>query len=335
MEPGLKSFLMGLPLEVRIKILEHLLPNLSEIKVFDGYYDSFNPVNGYDIWMGADKVITNRIASIVQYRDDGEKCHTAILRVSHQLYIEGTAIMYNRAFRAVITARGLTFLKCLLTSSEWCYKWGNIPVPSELRHFPFHMAKQVQIEFWATRFKKEEPILYDTLLGFCLVLCNKPSLKNVRVDLYDRDYRPKPVLRNRDRMADGSRPNPPQHIYGGEVLDGPFQRTEEEVDFWSDVQRRDFYDLDAEPWERAAGRNFRSWPARGRELRGLPRISGLEEALEPLKLLAHVGRANINLTPGAGNDPEMVAVAEKLQDSMMHQGLRHEMDLTDLRLTFL
>lgn len=34
---------MGLPLEIRTKILGYLLPNIFEIKVFDGIYDSFNP----------------------------------------------------------------------------------------------------------------------------------------------------------------------------------------------------------------------------------------------------------------------------------------------------
>lgn len=35
-----QSTLTRLPLEIRNQILGHLLPNLSEIKVFDGYHDT-------------------------------------------------------------------------------------------------------------------------------------------------------------------------------------------------------------------------------------------------------------------------------------------------------
>lgn len=331
MEPAMgNSSLMGLPLEIRTKILGYLLPNLSEIKVFDGYYDSFNPAGGYyPQWLElqAEKAITKRIASMVQYRDDGEQCHTAVLRVSHRLHIEGTTVTYSRAFRAVITARGLTFLKYRFTSLEWQYKWGEIHQgTSKLRCFPFHMAKQIQIEFWATQFEKQDDILYQALLSFCLALCNKPCLRNVRVDLYDRDYRPKPMIKNQDRMADTNGPYPPQDVFRGEILNEPFQRTEEEVEFWGGC-KNDYYDLSAEPWQRAAGRELRFWQAQAREEKGLRRLTGLEEALEPLKLLANVGRAKINLTSGAENQPEMMADARKLEGSMMHKGLRHEMNL--------
>lgn len=54
----------------------------------------------------------------------------------------------------------------------------------------------------------------------------------------------------------------------------------------------------------------------------------LEEALEPLKLLANVGRAKINLTPGAKMKPGMVADAKMLEDSMMREGRRDEVDLS-------
>lgn len=314
------STLMGLPLEIRNKILGQLLPDLAEIKVFDGYYDSFVHLHlGWDGDEKDDNNIAQRIASTVQYRDDGARCHTAVLRVNHQLYVEGTAIMYNRAFLAVITARGITFLKYHFSSSKWSY-YCHVLGPGDLRCFPFHMAKQVQIEFWATDFKQQEGYLYDALLDFCLVLCDKPSLRDVRVDLYDRSYRPKPVLKDPDRMTDNNGPHPPQAVFRGGILNGPFQRTEEEVEFWGHRVTRDWLDRDVEPWERANGRVLEFW----RHAISRLTLRGLEAALEPLKLLSNVGRATVNLTPGTQNDQVMMAVGKKLQDSMMHKGLRHE-----------
>lgn len=38
MEPATESILMQIPFEIRTQILGYLLPNLSEIRVFDGYY---------------------------------------------------------------------------------------------------------------------------------------------------------------------------------------------------------------------------------------------------------------------------------------------------------
>ena len=317
---------MGIPLEVRSNILGFLLPNLSEIKVFDGYYDGFNPVGTYpEESKKDDEAITQRVASMVRYRDDDEKCHTAILRVGRQFYTDGTAIMYNRAFRAVITARGITFLKSRFTSAKERCNSEVILEPGDLQYFPFHLAKQIQIEFWATHFEAQDAYLYSALLEFCLVLSDKPSLRNVRVDLYDRTYRPKPTLNFQDRKADGNGPYPPQDMFQGEVLNETFQRTEEEIEFWGDVKRRDYNDEDAASWERAAGRELIFWRYRSDD--GRPRPRGLEEALEPLKLLANIGRARINLTPEVGKHQEMLADSKRLENSMVHEGLRCEIQL--------
>ena len=153
-----------------------------------------------------DKTITQRVTSMVQYRDDDEKFHTAILRVGRQLYIDGTAIMYNRAFRAVLSARGITFLKFRFTSAKEHCNSEVVLEPGDLQYFPFHLKKQIQIEFWAKQFDEQGPYLYSALLEFCLVLSDKPCLRNVRVDLYDRTYRPKPALIFQDRKADGNGP---------------------------------------------------------------------------------------------------------------------------------
>ena len=337
MKPATESTLMGLPLEVRAKILGYLLPNLAEIKVFDGYYDGFNAVNRNwyaetmeDANVEDDRNITQRVASTVQFRDDGAQCHTAILRVSRQLYIDGTAIMYNRAFRAVITARGITFLKFRFPSARERCNTEIILEPGDLQYFPFHLAKQIQIEIWATLFGADQDVyLYSALLDLCLILSDKPSLRNVRVSLYDRNYRPKPEPKSQDRKADDSGPYPPQDGFPGDVLHEPFQRTAEEIEFWGDVRDRDFYDRSAEPWEQVAvvcqgcgGPRHIYWR--------LPSDNGprgLEAALEPLKLLANVGRARINLTPKMKKHQDMLADATKLQNSMMLKGLRHEIDM--------
>lgn len=330
MKPATESTLMGLPLEVRAKILGYLLPNLSEIKVFDGYYDGFNAVNRNwyaeameDANVEDDRNITQRVASMVQFRDDGAQCHTAILRVNRQLYIDGTAIMYNRAFRAVITARGITFLKFRFPSARERHNTDVILAPGDLQYFPFHLAKQIQIEIWATLFAGQQDVyLYSALLDLCLVLSDKPSLRNVRVSLYDRTYRPKPEPKSQDCKADDDGPYPPQDEFQGDVLNESFQRTAEEKEFWGDVWARDYYDQNAEPWEQTA--------VRGRIYWGLPRDDGprgLELALEPLKLLANVGRARINLTPEIKKHQDMLAYATKLQNSMMHEGLRHEIEM--------
>lgn len=92
------------------------------------------------------------------------------------------------------------------------------------------MAKQTQVEVWATEFAKQDDHLYETLLGFCLVLCDKPSLPKVHADLDYGNYRPKPVFKNQIRMADDMGPYPHQDVFHGEVLNGPLQRTEEELE---------------------------------------------------------------------------------------------------------
>lgn len=343
----MESILMQLPFEVRSQILGYLLPNLSEIKVFDGYYpyaevfdtlafDEFQSGSPSSWGIETHEAVRQRIRSAVQYRDDGEKCEIAILQVSHQLYKEGTAVMYNRAFRVTISDSGITFLKdrfdssCTRNSTRYPKElWRSIQTIRKLRTFPFHMAKQVQIEYWADRVFDHKDILFHNLLSFCRVLQNKPSLKNIRIDLYDEGYRPKPSIANRDCTADTKGPCPPQDIFRGEILDGPFQRTEEEVNFWRQYGLANpelcEINLGSKLWEQAAGRELKS--RRVLPGSGFKDTKGLEEALEPFKLLSNVGRAKINLTPGAKKKPEMVADAKMLEYSMMHEGRRDEVDL--------
>lgn len=93
-----------------------------------------------------------------------------------------------------------------------------------------------------------------------------------------------------------------------------------------EIEDFDGYHLGFNP-RKSRKREYRSCQARAREEDDLPPLRGPEEALEPLKLRANVGRATINLTPGPKLDREMMADATKLQVSMMHEGLRHDLDL--------
>ena len=121
--------LMDWPLEVRNKILGHLLPNALEIKLPE--------------FCGVNKVWDREI-----YRPGNEACHTTVLRSNHQLYTEGTAILYNRAFRVMMTRQGLTFLRRLYSWTElynpsYTEYWSG---PNQIFTFRFHRVKQIQIE---------------------------------------------------------------------------------------------------------------------------------------------------------------------------------------------
>lgn len=293
--PAAESILMRIPIEVRSQILGYLLPNLSEIKVFDGYYpyaEIFDK-NAYDDFRSASERYYRRstheavdqcIRSAVQYRFDapGTEAH-----------------------------------------------WRSIQKVKLLRRIPFHMAKQIQIEYWADRFFDHKDNLFHNLLGFCRILQRKPRLKNIRIDLYDESYRPKPSIANRHGRADTDGPCPPQDTFRGEILDGSFQRTEEEVNFWRQSglanPKRCKINVDSELWEQAAGQELKS--RRTSPGSGFKDTKGLEEALEPLKALKSVGRASINLTPGAKENLQMVADAKMLEDSMMNKCRRDEVDL--------
>ena len=181
--------LMGLPVEVRNKILGNLLPNVLEIKIR----------GGFELVDGPEQVL---------YRPGDEACYTAILRVNHQLYTEGTAILYNRAFRIIFTHKILKFLRLEYSMKNirepmlgrWMPRWaryvlklpGYVSKPNEMFTFPFHRVKQVQIELWAPASRYKLFDLRSAVIEFCSILYGQVSLQNVRVDFYDRSYRPRP-----------------------------------------------------------------------------------------------------------------------------------------------
>lgn len=313
-----QSTLMGLPLEIRNEILGHLLPNLSEIKVFDGYHDKTSVCDAlgeecsdFDDLSPDD--LSLRVAELVQYRGDGEACHTAILRASRQLYIEGATIMYNRAFRVVVGAKEFTFLR-----RRFQWQWptgGSILDLGQMYSFPFHMAKQIQIEIWATNFNWSIRYLTDNVLDLCVILHQKPSLRSVRVDLWDRQHRPVPSSNRSDCMVDGARPCPLQEKFRGRIFSEP-------SDGGCFPLPYDQYGRLCDVWEHVVP----YWSTRY-DLVSPPASDGLKEALEPLKLLRNVGRVNINLTAESEKDQGMMAVAKNVQDSMMRPERDHETEL--------
>lgn len=162
--------LMDLAVETRIEIIRHLLPNAQEIEASEGW--------------GAPV-----------YRRQDEPCHTAILCANHQLYAEGTAVMYNRAFRVRMEREGCSFLngRYYLSKETLEPSWGKFPrkpKPNNLSIFPFHMVKQIQIELWAPDVRFHFIDLRSTLISFCSILYGQPGIKNVRVDFYDESYKP-------------------------------------------------------------------------------------------------------------------------------------------------
>ena len=207
--------LMGLPVEVRNKILGNLLPNVLEIKIRDGFELIDDPEQ-------------------VLYRPGDEACYTAILRVNHQLYTEGTAILYNRAFRVFFTHKILKFLRLEYSVKNirepmlgrWMPRWaryilklpGYVSKLNEMFTFPFHRVKQAQIELWAPAFRYKLFDLQSALIEFCSILYGQGSLQNVRVDFYDRSYRPRPSYSYDDILYDDDEPHPAQDKHHGEMI---------------------------------------------------------------------------------------------------------------------
>ena len=161
--------LMGLPVDIRNKNLSHLLPDVREIKL----PDCCEPE---DEW------------KLMVYRRDNAY-YTAELR---QLYAEGTSILYNRAFRVMVTHEGLQFLRkrySLADIYESILGYEQLE-PNQMFTFPIHRVKQIQIELWATNFEHNLFDLRNALIEFCSILYDQPSLKNLRVDFYDRTHQP-------------------------------------------------------------------------------------------------------------------------------------------------
>lgn len=267
--------LMGLPVEVRRKILGHLLPNAQEIRVADT-----EPLHTKENWL--------------MLRPHYEACHTAVLRANRQLYTDGTAVLYNRAFRVMVTHRGVVFLKSgysLPEINEPMWTRFHEVKPNWLSTFPFHKVKQLQIQLWATERRYNLFDLRGVLINLCSILYDQASFKNVRVDFYDSGYQPKESDSYDDYddlLFDYDEPYPAQDKHRGQML-----IHNDKSKFWR--------------WKRFSTRSHK-----------IPSGStDLELILQPLKLLRSVGKARINLTAESENDEDARRIAKDCQDAMM------------------
>ena len=300
--------LIALPIEVRNKILGHLLPNSLEVK----------PLN-------QSKCSPN----VPYYRPNDEACHTAILRANYQLQTEGTAVMYNRAFRVYVSRRGFEFLnlehylvdgprpKFREFEPSMRYIRTNEPKPERPFDFPFYRVKQVQIEIWAHDFRYSLFDIRNALFSICSILYRQPILKNVRIDFFDLCYRPS---RCNVHWSDW-----PYISYGCWSFesslfdDDEAHPTQDRRD--AKVRKRPArFDPDDHLWERQSGviANSDDMPCK---------ITKLEMIVQPLKLLRNVGKARINLTPGMEKDEDMRRLARECQDAMMSSSPQKESDL--------
>ncbi|KAL8790339.1 MAG: hypothetical protein Q9213_000691 [Squamulea squamosa] len=168
--------LIGLPPELRAMILAYLLPNKE--KVVPLWETSRWRMDHWNKNVPEEHETTSPPDLDAQLRYDGDQCHTAILRASHQLYQEGTVIIYNREFILTHFTGGLCFLR-----------WdGPIAAMSEIPEFPFHKARQLTIRIAYQPFYAAISIPYS-LGRICKHIATYPSLKDVRVlfDTEDRD----------------------------------------------------------------------------------------------------------------------------------------------------
>lgn len=123
----------------------------------------------------------------------------------------------------VVGAGELTFLKRRFQWPWWgWHKRGSILDSDQMYCFPFHLAKQIQLEIWATDLQQHMRNLTDIVLDLRVILHQKPSLRSVRVDLWDRQYRPVPSPWQGDRIVEGAGPCPPQEKFRGRIFNEPF-----------------------------------------------------------------------------------------------------------------
>ncbi|CAF9919283.1 hypothetical protein IMSHALPRED_004577 [Imshaugia aleurites] len=317
--------LMDLPIELRNKILGHLLPNALEIA------KAFRATKAD--WPASQAAM---------YRPGNEACYTAIVRVNHQLYTEGTAVLYNRAFQVRVNLGEVDFLKqhyspaeiqnpTLLTweaesptlsswESETHDSWESdtrlYEKENPILYFPFHMVKQIQIQVWESHSPQNELFeLRRTLIGFCSILYGQPSLKNVRIDFYDRFYHPARCYSVVDLLVDDDEAHPAQDKLQEEMR----TPTEEEDNTWDIMSHASQLKM-LKLWDGRKG-----MPASSHDISS--KITYLEFILQPLRLLRNVGKARINLTARAEKDKEMRIIAKDCQDAMMSSGPQDEFEL--------
>ena len=85
-------------------------------------------------------------------RSDGQRCHTAVLRVNRRLYDVGFHILYSRTFEIVVSARGTDMLfRHFAFPSR-----GPEPCAADYhpyQHFPFHLVRKLRVSIWPADFR--------------------------------------------------------------------------------------------------------------------------------------------------------------------------------------
>ena len=299
--------LMSLPYEIRSKILGYLLPSALEIIPSNISPDCVAHVDN------------------VPFRPQGERCYTSILRTSRQLYSEGTAVLYNRAFRIILAPEEFSFLGLSYrVRSHGRPRFRKVERSNPLLRglerlalFPFHKAKQIQIQIWTSVCQLNLYILMKKLVGLCFFLNKESGLKNVRVDFYDWSYHPPSRAGQESVIYDNDEAHPAQDRFAGQM---------------EDVIQEDCYQVWGRNFEKYGRLRSTSPVARKYNLpdslrEPLHQKLDLDLALRPLKQLRNIARARINLTSAGYENAEMRRKVTECQDAMMSSGPQDQTEL--------
>ena len=155
---------MGLPVELRIMILKHVLPNQDIVRPRVIGTQDHPP----DLPWGHDWKSTLRM--------DTTKSNSAVLRLNRQLYEEGLPILYDRTFEVVLSSTTKHFvdycwpLKELspLTRSEIDRK-GAVGCSSlqQGQTFPFSVMRKLRITLWPTEYPTYPYSQREVITKFC------------------------------------------------------------------------------------------------------------------------------------------------------------------------
>lgn len=218
-----QASLLGLPLELRLQILEYLLPDLDDIPLRDpGSYQAWHPL-GREVGPRATQAnlttffkdqfreaqelnaespslngeIKDLLAGYVPLRHNLESSWPEILRVNHQLYQEGLPLMYKgKTFKAKIMDDGLHICG---------HNYHNNGCPTHMALMSDHLGKieSISVALHYGCDEGEEVIRGFSLLtsSFANALANAKSLKRLQIELkvFEADsLDPVDVLRRSD-----------------------------------------------------------------------------------------------------------------------------------------
>ena len=140
-----KPTFMTLPVEIRLGILQYLLPDVKEIRCRNDAYNSAHPEG------------IHRYVPPLGYRRDGGSCWPQIARVNRQLSAECDDLTYNRRFVVKIYGRHICFARAHMSDES----------QPELRiQFPARKAKVIIIELVAEDWSDLAQDLNATCDGF-------------------------------------------------------------------------------------------------------------------------------------------------------------------------